>query len=333
MDTLSMQYLVRITQVFFSLILFTTGVLAEPLNDNVIRKKALSTIGLIPPSMPMAKNDTEKQIKLGEKLYFETALSLNKKQSCNSCHNILNGGHGVDGLPVSIGTLGKLGRRNAPSTWNAGFQFAQNWDTSALTLEKQALDPLFNPNEMAMQSEDQIIERLQPYKTAFTEAFPQVEKPLSLKNIAYALAAFQRTLITQDRFDQFIKGDNNALSNTEKQGFIVFQKNGCLSCHSGPLMGGQFAMKMGLVIPYPNTEDKGLAEITGRPAHNFLFKVPTLRNVANTSPYFHDGKGKTLEEAVFLTGWHQLGKKMSDEEVKQLSAFLTSLNNTKPYSE
>ncbi|MFC3120897.1 cytochrome-c peroxidase [Agaribacter flavus] len=326
-----MQHIICLILVSLSMMFTSTLTMAENIDNNTIRKQALSTIGLIPATMPMASHDTKKQIELGEKLYFETALSINQKQSCNSCHNILAGGHGVDGLPVSIGTLGSVGKRNAPSTWNAGFQFAQNWDTSAQSLEEQAHKPLLDPNEMAMQSEAQILTRLESYRSAFEEAYTETKDPLSLQNVMHALAAFQRTLITRDRFDQFLRGDDNALSKIEKEGFIAFQKNGCLSCHSGPLMGGQFAMKMGLVIPYPNTEDKGLGALTGRPSHNYLFKVPILRNVANTAPYFHDGKGKTLEEAVFLTGWHQLGKKMSEQEVKQITAFLKSLDNVQAY--
>lgn len=301
-------------------------------NDEAIRKKAKSVIGTIPSAMPGGEKDTPLQIALGEKLYFETALSINNSQSCNTCHNILNGGHGVDHLPTSPGALGKLGRRNAPSTWNAGFQFAQNWDASASSLSEQAASPLLDSKEMALPSEEEAVNRLKDYKRAFEQAFPDEDDPLNFGNITRALAAFQRTLITEDRFDRFINGDNLALSETEKKGFLAFQKFGCSSCHSGPLMGGQFIMKLGVVVPYPNTEDKGYAEVTGRQDHNFLFKVPILRNVANTAPYFHDGAGKDLEEAVFLTGWHQLGQKLSDSEVKDISAFLRSLDNTRPYS-
>lgn len=296
------------------------------------RKRARSVIGTIPTSMPGSKSDTPAMIKLGRDLYFETALSINNTQSCNSCHNLLEGGHGVDNLKVSPGALGQLGRRNAPATWNAGFQFAQNWDASARTLAEQAGNPLLDPKEMALPSKAEAVKRLAGrYRTAFAKAFPEDETPLSFDNITRALAAFQRTLITADRFDRFQQGDDSALTAQERHGFIHFQQRGCASCHSGPLMGGQFIMKLGVVVPYPNTEDRGYAEVTGRKDHNFLFKVPILRNVANTAPYFHDGTGETLEQAVFLTGWHQLGKKLDDEEVDAISAFLRTLNNERPF--
>ena len=313
-------------------LLLLTSLSSKAVSDQEIRNKAKSVIGTIPGSMPGSQHDTPAMIALGQRLYFETALSVNRKQSCNSCHNILDGGHGVDNLPTSPGTLGNKGRRNAPSTWNAGFQFAQNWDASASSLAEQAGSPILDKDEMAMPSEKEAVQRLKAnYQQAFAQAFPDANSPLSFANIGKALAAFQRTLITSDRFDQFILGDDQALSAQQKKGFLQFQQRGCSSCHSGPLMGGQFVMKLGVVVPYPNTEDKGYAEVTGREDHNFLFKVPPLRNVANTAPYFHDGAGKTLEQAVFLTGWHQLGLKLSDDEVANISAFLTSLNNTSPY--
>lgn len=301
-------------------------------SDETIRQRA-KLLGVIPTQMPGSQRDTPAMITLGERLYFETALSVNRSQSCNSCHNLLAGGHGVDHLPQSVGALGQSGRRNAPSTWNAGFQFAQNWDASEKNLADQAVNPILNAKEMAMPSKEEAVARLKSagYEVAFSHAFPNASPALSFINITRALAAFQRTLITQDRFDQYLRGDNNALTEDEKQGFLLFQQKSCASCHGGPLLGGQFVMKLGLVNPYPNDEDKGFAEVTGRDDHNFLFKVPILRNVGNTAPYFHDGAGKTLEQAVFLTGWHQLGVELSDDEVRKMTAFLRSLNNLRPY--
>lgn len=313
--------------------IFTSSVVLAN-DDQVLRKSALSIIGTIPATMPGSSGDTEAMVVLGEKLYFETNLSANRTQSCNSCHNILNNGHGVDGLSTSTGALGIQGRRNAPSTWNAGFQIAQNWDASAKSLAEQATGPLLDKKEMALSSEKQAVKRLKKagYKNEFKAVFPNDDKPLNFINITKALAAFQRTLVTQDRFDEFMAGDNSALSALEKEGFLTLRKHGCTSCHSGPLMGGQFVMKLGVVNPYENTQDKGLAEITGRADHNYLFKVPPLRNVANTGPYFHDGAVSDLEQVVFLTGWHQLGIELNDHDVAAITAFLQSLNNKKPYT-
>lgn len=299
-----------------------------------LRQRAKVMFGQIPSVMPGSENDTLEQIRLGERLYFETALSINGTQSCNSCHNILDGGAGVDNLKTSMGALGEHGRRNAPSTWNAGFQFAQNWDTSAKTLEEQARIPILNPLEMALPSEKATTKKLARagYKKAFKKAFPNEKKPFSFNNIGRALAAFQRTLISEDRFDHFLSGDDNALNNKEKEGLKLILNNGCSTCHSSPLMGGQFVIKMGLINPYPNIDDKGLGEVSGRPAHNFLFKVPMLRNTAQTAPFFHDGAGENLEQAVFATGWHQLGIELSDDDVESISAFLRSLDNIKRFT-
>lgn len=320
--------------IFFTAIsVYSVGVFAQGESSEELRTRANVMFGQLPRVMPGSENDTLEIIQLGEKLYFETALSLNNSQSCNSCHNILDGGAGVDNLKTSPGALGVLGTRNTPSTWNAGFQFAQNWDSSAKTLEEQAIGPIFSPMEMGLTSEKMAVKKLKKagYKKVFKRAFPDSKKPLSFENITLALAAFQRTLVTDDRFNHFLAGDDSALSEQEKNGLSRVLKNSCSTCHSGKLMGGQFVIKMGLVQPYPNTEDKGLGAITGRAAHDFLFKVPSLRNTATTAPFFHDGAGQSLEEAVFATGWHQLGIKLNEQDVMDISAFLRALDNITPY--
>ncbi len=272
----------------------TTSIQADGKQD--LRDHANSIFGRIPSQMNQSDNDSPARIGLGERLYFEKALSVNNTQSCNTCHNILNGGAGVDNLRTSIGALGKPGRRNAPSTWNAGFQFAQNWGASVKTLAEQARQPILNPLEMAMPSESEAVEKLKRagYEKAFKQAFSGDARPLSYINISEALAAFQRTLITQDRFDLFLAGDDDALNEQEKRGLRLVLNKGCSTCHSGPLMGGQFIIKMGLVNPYPNTQDKGRAEVSGRKQDDFLFKVPILRNIAQTAPFFHDGMAADL---------------------------------------
>ncbi len=315
------------------LVLIVPGISSYAYGQQDLRARANSIFGKIPLQMKGAKNDSPEQIALGERLYFEKALSINNTQSCNSCHNILNGGAGVDNLKTSIGALGKSGRRNAPSTWNAGFQFAQNWDAGAKTLAEQARLPILDPLEMAMPSEKKAVKQLKRagYKKAFKLAFPGEARPLNYTNISKALAAFQRTLITKDRFDLFLAGDEAALNDQEKRGLSLVLNAGCSTCHSGPLMGGQFIIKMGLVNPYPNTEDKGRGEVTGRKQDDFLFKVPILRNIAQTAPFFHDGAATDLEQAVFGTGWHQIGIKFDTQQVSDISAFLRSLDNTQPF--
>ena len=322
--------LLRASLMVFLGLLLSAQTNAEP----ELRKKANILFGQMPTAMPDSQNDTDEQIKLGERLYFETALSINKTQSCNTCHNILDGNAGVDNLKTSAGALGTLGERNTPSTWNAGFQFAQNWDASAKDLASQARDPILSSNEMGLETEKLAIKRLTKakYKKAFKKAFPNSKKPLSFDNITHALAAFQRTLITKDRFDDFLNGDDSALNQQEQEGLSLVLNKGCITCHSGRLMGGQMVMKMGLVKPYPNTKDKGKGAITGNPRDDYLFKVPPLRNVAQTAPFFHDGEGENLETAVLDTGWHQLGIRLNETEVNNISAFLRALNNTQPYT-
>ena len=286
----------------------------------------------LPDSMPGAENDTAQQIALGRALYFETGLSANNNQSCNSCHNLANSGNGVDHLPTSVGSLGKLGVRNSPTTWNAGLQFAQFWDGRVTTLEEQARSPLLNPDEMALSGEVDALQRLEAlgYRDRFDSAFPDQAESLAFDNILNALAAFQRTLITKDRFDVYLKGDQSALTNNEKRGLKRFIWIGCNACHSGALLGGDSFMKLGTANPYPNREDTGRAQVTGKSGDRFFFKVPPLRNTGQTGPYFHDGAGKTLEETVKGTAWHQLSVELSDEDVDDISAFLRTMNNLRP---
>ena len=304
--------------------------------QNDLRDLASAVFGQLPEQMPGSENDTAIRIALGKRLYFETALSVNHSQSCNSCHELRDGGAGTDNLQVSVGALGEAGTRNSPTVWNAGFQFSQFWDGRAATLAEQAKSPILTKHEMALPSEAEAVTRLndiEGYKEQFKQAFLDDKISLTFDNIAEALAAFQRTLITHDRFDEFLAGDDNALNEQEKRGLYTFITSGCNGCHNGPLMGGELFMKMGLVNPYPNKIDKGRAGVTGKRRHNFLFKVPTLRNVAQTWPYFHDGAEEDLAQAVLDTGWHQLGIKFTEKETLDIVAFLQSLDNTRTIEE
>jgi len=285
----------------------------------------------LPTKMPGSEGDSEDHVALGRDLFFETALSANHAQSCNSCHQLREGGSGADPRPTSPGAFGRKGRRNSPTVWNAGLQFRQFWDGRVDTLQAQARSPLLNPDEMALESEAQAIERLEQagYAERFNDAFPESATPMSFDNITHSLAAFQRTLITRDRFDDYLRGDLNALSEQEKRGITRFVEIGCTACHNGALMGGQEFMKLGTARPYPNKQDEGRAEVTGQSKDRFVFKVPPLRNVGLTAPYFHDGAGATLEAAVFDTAWHQLGIEITDADVRDITAFLRSLDNQK----
>lgn len=303
---------------------------ADAPDTAALRAKAKAIFPPLPDKMPGADKDTPARVELGRKLYFEKNISMNRTQSCNSCHQLEPGKAGVDNLPTSPGAFGKLGGRNSPTTLNAGFHIAQFWDGRAATLEDQAKGPVLNPGEMAMPSPDMVLQRLNAdadYVARFKEAFPGESSPLTYDNFAKAVAAFERTLITKDRYDDFVKGDDKALSAEELKGLDTFITTGCVTCHTGSLFGGHMFQKVGLVNPYENKEDLGRFEVTKNEAEKYFFKVPSLRNVALTGPYFHDGKAATLDEAVTKMAWMQLGKKLTDDEVKSIVAFLNTLSD------
>ena len=288
-----------------------------------------ASITPLPDKMPGAEKDTPALVALGKKLYLDKRLSANNSQSCNSCHNVEGKGAGVDNEPTSPGAFGKRGGRNSPTSLNAGFQLAQFWDGRAADLAAQAKGPILNPGEMAMPSEAEVIKKLKAtsdYPPLFDKAFAGAGDKLTYDNLARAIAAFERTLITKDRLDDLLKGNDKALSALELKGADLFLKTGCTTCHTGPLLGGSMYMKVGLVNPY-ETADLGRFEVTKDNDDKFKFKVPTLRNIALTAPYFHDGKVATLADAVKKMAWHQLGKELKDDEVKAIVAFLGSLSD------
>ena len=300
---------------------------AEP---GALRTKAKEFLAPLPDKMPGAEKDTKELIRLGERLYFEKRLSLNEQMSCNDCHLVDKDRAGVDNEPTSLGVHGKRGDRNSPTTLNAGFHFAQFWDGRAKDLEEQAQGPVLNPVEMAMPDQPTVVKRLtadKEYPALFKAAFPGQEQPISYENFARAVAAFERTLITRDRFDDFMKGDDKALTEQELRGLNLFLTTGCTTCHTGPTIGGNMYQKIGLLHPYANTTDKGRITVTQEEWDEFRFKVPSLRNVALTWPYFHDGKVADLDTAIREMAYMQLDKKLTDVEVADLKAFLVALSD------
>ena len=300
--------------------------------DNALRQQANQLFGPLPASMPGSENDSPALINLGKMLYMDKRLSANDNQSCNTCHNLEKGGPGVDNQPTSVGAFGKNGDRNSPTTWNAGFQIAQFWDGRAADLATQAKGPVLNPVEMAMPKEADVEKKLKAvpeYKKQFKAVFGK-EDQITYDNIANAIAAFERTLITKDRFDAYLKGDDKALTAQEQKGLRTFIDTGCAGCHSGPTVGGKMYMKMGMINPYANTTDLGRYNVTKNEADKYVFKVPMLRNIGKTAPYFHDGKVATLEDAIKQMAWLQLGKKLDDNSVDDIAAFLRSMDNTRP---
>lgn len=294
-----------------------------------LRTQAQAIFGVLPDKAPGAEKDSTALVELGRTLFFDVRLSVNNSQSCNSCHAVDRERGGADADQFSLGAYGKRGGRNSPTVLNAGLQTAQFWDGRAGDLAAQAKGPILNPVEMGMPSEHAVIEKLRVipgYTIAFAEAFKGETEPMTYDNLARAIAAFERTLVTHDRFDDFLKGSDKALNADEVAGLQKFVAVGCISCHNGPLLGGNSFQKIGLVNPYKTT-DLGRFAITKDEGDKLKFKVPTLRNIALTAPYFHDGSKGTLEETVHEMGWLQLGRKLTDTEVKEIAAFLRSLTD------
>lgn len=285
----------------------------------------------IPPEAPVPEDNpmTPEKIDLGHKLFFEPRLSRSGIISCNTCHVV--GAAGVDHRDVAIGEMGRLGPRNTPTVYNAAFLKAQFLDGRAETLEEQAVGPIQAHVEMDLTPEE-AMERLERtgYRPLFEKAFPGEEEPFTFDNLAKAIASFERTLITHGSpFDDYLAGDDSALTEMELAGLALFQSSGCLGCHHGPLLGGnsftQFthaANKQG--------EDMGRYGVTGSPDDKYVFRVAPLRNVELTYPYFHDGSAETLEEAIAIMGDSQIGRLFNDEEIDQLVAFLKTLTGEFP---
>jgi cytochrome c peroxidase len=274
---------------------------------------------------------TPEKVSLGRMLYYETRLSKNQDLSCNSCHMLDK--FGVDGTKVSKGHKGQLGGRNSPTVYNAGGFVAQFWDGRAGTLEDQAKGPILNPVEMAMKDEASVVavlESIPGYEDAFEKAFPDDKEPISYDNLAKAIGAFERQLVTPSRFDKYMGGDKTALTDQERAGLTKFVQNGCTTCHSGSALGGSTFQKLGLIKAYPNQKDLGRYDVTKKDEDKMVFRVPTLRNVAETGPWFHDGAFDRLETAVQAMAYHQLGKELPEADVTDIVAFLKSLTGEIP---
>jgi len=270
-------------------------------------------------------------VELGKKLYFDPRLSKSGFISCNSCHNLSMGG--TDNLKTSIGHNWQRGPINSPTVLNSSMAIAQFWDGRAPDLKTQAGGPIANPGEMAFTHTlaVDVLNSIPQYVTEFQQAFG-AKSEITIDQVTTAIAEFEKTLVTPNsRFDQYLLGNRDALSNQEKAGYKLFKGSGCAGCHNGPAMGGTSFQKMGIVEPYEATSPaEGVYAVTGKDADRFKFKVPTLRNVALTYPYFHDGEARTLTEAVDIMGRLQLGQKYTDEENAQIVAFLKTLTGDQP---
>lgn len=279
---------------------------------------------------------TPEKVALGKKLYYDKRLSKDENISCNSCHNLET--FGVDNLAKSPGDEGEDGDRNSPTVLNAALHFVQFWDGRAADVEEQAGGPILNPVEMGVPSKEFLIERLsgiEEYKTLYAEAFPGEENPLTYANTQKAIGAFERTLLTPSPFDHYLKGDVNAINSQQRKGLKAFIDNGCTTCHMGAILGGNMYHKFGIYDEYwKHTKsekiDEGRFEVTGEESQKFMFKVPSLRNVEKTFPYYHDGSVMDLKEAIQIMAVTQLDKELTDEDIADIGAFLASLTGEVP---
>lgn len=302
-------------------------------------KMASSMFGVLPTEAKNPDNPlNDNKIALGKMLYFDTRLSNEGNISCNSCHDLAT--FGVDNKPTSPGDTGEFGERNSPTVYNAALQFTQFWDGRAKDVEEQAIGPILNPIEHAMPHEQSVIDRLgevAEYVKLFKDAFPGEKQPLTYKNVGNAIGAFERTLLFPSRFDRFLTQESNSylLTAKEAQGLRDFQEAGCVTCHSGNMLGGNMYQKFGLYGNYwdftgSKKHDEGRKDVTGKDADKYLFKVPTLRNIAKTAPYFHDGSVAKLDDAVKIMAKLQSNKDITDEQASNISAFLGTLTSKIP---
>ncbi len=287
-----------------------------------------------PPALP-GNPATPAKVQLGKMLFFDPRLSASHAISCNSCHNIGLGG--ADGESTSIGHRWQRGARNAPTVFNAVFDKTQFWDGRAKDLEQQAGGPIVNPVEMGS-PEAHVAEQLSAipgYREAFAKAFPAQADPVTLGNLEKAIAVFEATLITPDApFDRFLEGHADALTATQKAGLALFIAKGCAACHNGINLGGATFAPFG-VVEKPAADllppsDTGRFMVTRTPGDEYVFKVPSLRNVALTAPYFHTGQVWDLSVAVAVMSASQLGAHLTPDEVSRITAFLESLTGVQP---
>ena len=273
----------------------------------------------------------EKEAALGRELFYENLLSESHDVSCNSCHSL--NAWGVDGRRVSVGHDGRAGSRNAPSVYNAAGQLAQFWDGRAKDVEAQAKGPILNPIEMGMSDSAGVLAHLRAspsYVAAFRGAYPGVLQPVTYDNVGRAIGAFERRLVTPSRWDNFLSGDSAALTPAERQGLRTFLNTGCQACHAGKYLGGDRYMKAGAAVAWFSQTDSGRFAVTHDPNDVLVFKVPSLRNVEKTGPYFNDGSVASLNEAVRLMAHHQLKKDLSPADVQSIVTWLGSLTGELP---
>ncbi len=303
--------------------------LKKTLFSTILLCSFLYSVELFKP-LPLKVEFDQKKAKLGKMLYLDTRLSGDDTIACVSCHK-LSDGSGVDNLPTSTGINGQKGPVNAPTVFNSGFNLAQFWDGRAKDLKEQAAGPVENPKEMGA-SFKEVIKKLKKdkkYVALFKEIY---NDEITKEHITDAIAEFEKALVTPNsKFDKYLRGDKNALTKQQKLGFKLFNDKGCVSCHNGINIGGNLYQKAGIFDKFPETDNfTGRYSLTKNEKDKYFVKVPSLRNIAKTPPYFHHGKTPDLRTAVMQMGYYQLGISLTLEEADAIVAFLTSLNGEVP---
>lgn len=269
------------------------------------------------------------KVELGQRLFNEPMLSSNNTVSCTSCHDLENGG--ADNKKTSMGIMGNMGEINTPTVFNSAHNFAQFWNGRAENLTDQIEGPINNDMELGS-SWSEIIPKLKK-DPSYEKQFGEIYKTgITQESIKDALVEFEKSLVTPSAFDKYLLGDDNAIDSLAIEGYALFKKNGCIVCHQGQNVGGNMYQKLGITGDYfkarggPITEaDLGRYNVTGKEEDKFYFKVPTLRNVALTAPYFHDGSAQDLKSAIKTMAKYQVGRPLTDDEVMKIEAFLNSL--------
>lgn len=296
---------------------------------------ALLVFAALPAKIERPDNTlTDAKVALGRQLYFDVRLSRAQDVSCNSCHDVTKAG--ADEVALSTGTKKKQGTRNAPSTFNAAGGFAQGWDARATLVEELVLSHAAEASVMGIEEKKlvAVVTSIPAYETAFKKVFLEEKAPITGETISKAIAAYTRMLLTPSRWDAFLGGKADALTDAEKAGLAVFLDSNCATCHAGKYVGAAQNQKLGVAKPWPALDggpvDHGRIAVTKQDVDNDVFKVPSLRNVVRTAPYLHDGSIATLEEVTKLMGRHQVGKELTDEQVKSLVSFMGALTGEPP---
>lgn len=319
------------TALYCAATLFAAG------TDEDLMNRAKAVFGPLPASMPSPDNPiTPEKVRLGRLLFFEPRISIDRTVSCAKCHPPSL--YAADGLRKAVGNHCKENPRNSPTVLNAADQISEHWIGNRTSVEDQAKQSVTGPPAFGMPDSgtvEKVLKGMQEYVALFKAAFPADRDPVTVGNFAKAVGAFERTLVTPAPFDDFMQGKAGALSDRQKRGLKAFMDTGCTACHMSPYLGGQMYQKFGVFEPYRKYTksaqvDEGRFAVTKSEADKFLFKVPVLRNVAMTPPYFHDGSVDRLGDAVVIMAKVQLGKDLAGGAADDITAFLRSLTGKVP---